>query len=251
LELLQNILSTEYDIITATNGQEAYELLHAHGTEVQIVITDIMMPLMDGYSFLNSARNHPQLGFIPFLFLSALSSDEAMLKAYRLGVDGYLTKPFETIDLKVRVRNLIRNQLLRREYLERPKQAIGNGELSPNLPSMIAGPDKALSYNGAWLQELETIVKENITHLDFKVTDIALQMNVSERTLRNRIKTYTGLTPTVYVQRIRLELAVLYLRESRYKTVSELSYAVGFKADRHFSKLFKEEFGKLPSEHMK
>jgi DNA-binding response OmpR family regulator len=252
LELLYDILSEDYEVYMAKDGQEAFNLLKKHESAIKVVITDIMMPVMDGYSLLDRTRNHPKLGFVPFLFLSALSSDEDRMKAFRLGVDAYLAKPFETVELKVRVKNLINNQLLRQGFIENadlqdtPQAA--STDLKPVEKAALAS--EPLRYDEAWLQELEGIVRENISRFDFKITDLAFQMHVSERTLRYRIKEYTGLTPTAYLQQVRLSLALFYVKRSKYETVSELSYAVGFKDFRYFSKLFEKTFGKRPSEYL-
>ena len=130
LSLLHEILSESHEVATAANGEEAYEILLEKPDHFHLVISDIMMPVAAGYALLNKVRSHPRLGFLPFLFLSALSAHEHHLKAFRLGVDAFISKPFETMELKVRVDGILRNQKLRRSFAQAPKS---------NNPSAAAG----------------------------------------------------------------------------------------------------------------
>lgn len=246
LQLLNEILSEEYEVGLAANGEEALQLLKASPERFKVVISDIMMPVVDGYSLLNSVRSHPKLGFTPFIFISALKSTDELLKAYRLGVDGFIRKPFESIELKTRVRNLIKNQELRHSHLKGAEPA----PLDTAVAAEEASEENAESesYDEAWLNDLEAIVRKHLSREDLKIGDIAYQLHISERTLRNYIKAYTGLTPTGYLQKARLDQAHLLLLKRKYKTVGEVAYAVGFKDAQYFSKLFKKEFGRSPSD---
>lgn len=241
-QMLFEILSEDYQVRLCGNGQEAFEVLREHPTDFSLIVSDIMMPISDGYSLLIQTRRHPQLGFIPFLFLSALNSDEDKLKGYRLGVDAYISKPFEIIELKTRIKNLLTNQQLRQEFLS-TRQNPGPGSEAKKESSV------GDSYNEAWIKSLDEIVRKNLSNPDYKVSDMANQLHLAERTLRNYIKAYTGLTPKIYLQQARLDQAQLYINNRKYKTVSEVCYAVGFKDVRYFSKVFKQEFGKLPSDY--
>jgi signal transduction histidine kinase/DNA-binding response OmpR family regulator len=233
-QLLVTILSDDYNILLAENGQQAYELLQAQPKRYSLVLSDIMMPILDGYGLLQKTRAHPQLGFIPFLMLTALSAEEDKIKALRLGVDAFLTKPFETLELKTRIQGLIENQ--KRRTTHSTQEVAGKTDA------------KVESYDEAWLQELEATVRENMGRTDYKVTDMAHDLLISERTLRNYIKAYTGLTPSAYLQKARLDQAYLYFKSKKYRTVAEVAYAVGFKNSKYFSKLFKKAYGISPSD---
>lgn len=247
LALLEDILSEDYEVQLATNGEEAFELLRQQPDGFQLVLSDIMMPVMDGFGLLSKVRAHPKLGFIPFLFLSALSAQEDHLKALRLGVDAFISKPFETLDLKTRLRSMIKNQELRKKYLL--SGATDGRDQAPKaftLSNHEDGAGEAISYNEAWLRELEAVVRKNLAQHDLKIQDIAFQLHISERTLRNYINAYTGLSPLEYLKKARLSQAMQLIRQRKYRTVGEVAYAVGFKDAPYFSKAFKQEFGKFP-----
>ncbi|NBC07332.1 MAG: response regulator [Bacteroidetes bacterium] len=244
LQLLHKMLASDYQVRLTTNGQAALEALEAQPDAYDVVISDIMMPVMDGYTLLQKTRAHPKLGFTPFLMLTALASADDRLKALRLGVDAFVTKPFETLELKTRIKGLVDKQQLRRAYI---KEQSAIAKLGPPSPAVEAELER---YDEAWLQKLEATVRENLPRPEFKVTDLAFELHVSERTLRNYIKTYTGMPPSTYLQKARLDQALLYLKGKKYKTVGEVAYAVGFKNTRYFSKLFKQTHGKTPSAYL-
>lgn len=251
LALLEDILSKDYEVQLATNGEEAFELLQQQPDAFQLVLSDIMMPVVDGFGLLSKVRAHPRLGFIPFLFLSALSAPEDQLKALRLGVDGFISKPFETLDLKTRIQTMIRNQELRKKYhLSGTTDAHDQTAEAPTLSSQEDGAGEAISYNEVWLRELEAIVRKDLAQHDLKIQDIAFQLHMSERTLRTYINTYTGLSPVAYLKKARLSQAMQLIQQRKYRTVGEVAYAVGFKDAPYFSKAFKQEFGKYPMDYM-
>jgi len=242
---LQQLLSNEYEVDTAGNGKEAFDLLSAQPEHYEVVISDIMMPYLDGFSLLQKTRAHPVLGYIPFLFLTALDSEQDKLNALRLGVDSFLTKPFSMIELRAQVANLTASQKKRRAFVQQKAKAI----LQSPQETIIEQEDE-ISYDDHWRQQLQGIIEQHYHRTDFKIVDIAHLMHVSERTLRNQIKQSTGLTPSAYLQKKRLQKAREFIKNKRYRTVSEVAYAVGFKDVRYFSKLFKKEFGKSPSDYL-
>lgn len=247
LHQLTQILGSNYHVHTATNGEEAYQQLQAQPELYDLIISDVMMPLMDGFMLLNKTRAHPLLGFIPVLFLTAAGSVEDKLKALRLGVDAFITKPFELVELLTQVENLVKKQQERKKHRGR---FLSNDELAENKANSSIDAEKTPSYDEAWLQELEDIVRKNLYRTDFKITDIAFELHLSERTLRNYIKSYTGRTPLSYLQKARLDQALQLIKEGKYKTLGEIAYAVGFKDAQYFSRLFKKEFGKVPNDYM-
>lgn len=252
LKKFQEILKEDFNVHTCTNGQVAYDTLCAKPLHFDLIISDVMMPIIDGFGLLQKVRQHPQLGFLPFLFVTSLSSNEDHLKALRLGVDAFITKPFSLIELKTRAKNLVNNQQKRKQFIRSsqssfPDQAPtpGQAEERQKEPSFESS---SLSYNEAWLKKLESIVERNLSRSEFKISEISDHLDISDRTLRNKTKEYTGLSPLAYLQKARLDKALFYIKNKRYKTVDEVAHAVGFKDTRYFSKLFKSEFGKNPSE---
>ena len=250
LTQIERLINKDYEIDTALNGQEAFNKLEANPQKYDVVISDIMIPLVNGYNLLEKVRAHPKIGFTPFLFLTALNTQEDKLKALRLGVDAFVPKPFQKQELLAQIDNLVRRQQIRKQS-RKWKEPIDEEEPVNGIPQLEQNDIKEYeSYDEAWMRRLEDVVRHNLSRLDFKVTDMAYQLHVSERTLRNYIKEYTGLTPSSYLQKTRLDQAMIFIKTKRYKTVSEIAYAVGFKDSRYFSKVFKKEFGQSPSSYL-
>jgi signal transduction histidine kinase/DNA-binding response OmpR family regulator/ligand-binding sensor domain-containing protein len=249
------ILASEYRISTATNGEEALALLE-NQPDIDVVLSDIMMPVMDGFTLLQKTRTHPVWGFIPFMMITALTAEEGKIQALRLGVDAFLSKPFEVVELKTQIRNLIRNQELRKAFLKQSIPASSQERaLNESLPAHELNSLKELpaekSYDEQWMNDLQAAVLKSMGQFDFKVSDLAYQMHISERTLRNYLKTYTGLAPSDFLQKARLDRAYQLVKDKKYRTIAEIAYAVGFKDAKHFSKLFTKEFGKSPADYLK
>ncbi|MEL6658195.1 MAG: ATP-binding protein [Bacteroidota bacterium] len=231
---ISETLAERYTITQATNGKEALELLTDKTNTIQLVISDLRMPIMDGYELLDAVRSNATLASTPFIILSAIGEDANKIKAFRLGVDGYLTKPFNVEELVARIDNIIANQRQRVDFLQEETQ------------TEQAEPQ---TFDDIWLQELETVIAENLDRPDFKVPEIAQKLFISERTLRTRIKTLTGLSPAKYLQHTRLMKALEYLEHRRFRTASEVGYAVGFRNNSHFTKVFRNEFGRTPASY--
>lgn len=231
---IQSFLNPLYPITIAANGAEALETLEQNHN-FNLIISDIMMPQMNGFDLLKRVRSDDQFKMIPFLILSARTDVKDQMNALRLGVDGYLTKPFEKEELLARVENLLQNQL-KRKTTAPSSHSFTN--ISPN------------SYVNKWLQELERVVKEHLHQNDLKVHQLATQLAVSERTLRDRIKEYTGLSPQQYILEARLLKAQELLENQVFQSVAEVSYNIGIKTPAYFTKVYKERFGKAPSDYL-
>lgn len=231
---IQFFLNPLYPITIAANGSEALEKLKQNHN-FNLIISDIMMPQMNGFDLLKRVRSDDQFKMIPFLILSARTDVKDQMNALRLGVDGYLTKPFEKEELLARVENLLQNQLRRKPTAP---SSHSFASISPN------------SYVNKWLQELERVVKEHLHQNDLKVHQLATQLAVSERTLRDRIKEYTGLSPQQYILEARLLKAQELLENQVFQSVAEVSYNIGIKTPSYFAKVYKERFGKAPSDYL-
>jgi transcriptional regulator GlxA family with amidase domain len=178
---------------------------------------------------------------LPVIMLTAKANIRAKLKALRIGVDDYLTKPFAEEELKVRIANLLHNY---RERLtqsgEQPKEAKVASEQAP-APIMSQA-------DAEWLESLEQLV---LSHLDdqlFNLSWIGTQLSLSERQLRRRLRQLTGMTPNQYLRELRLQQARSFIEAGTHPTVKAVSAAVGFRDTRYFSRLFQERFGIMPSQ---
>lgn len=236
---LGSLLEDEYMLLFASEGRDA--IRHINNHTVDLVVSDIDMPIMDGFELLKTLRQ--QNNFVPFLFLTSYTEKSEMKQALLLGVDGYVTKPFESEVLLVSISNLLMNTRRRNlAYLQ---------SLQPetqNLTPVIEVPPA--SFRTQWLKELEAIVHVETANPRTRVPDIAYKMALSERTFRNRIKEYTGLSPHEYIMEARMSKALQFLKNKTYLTVAEVAYAVGLEYSSYFTKTFKKRFGKAPSEYL-
>jgi len=226
---IQQLLEPEYRVLVADNGKKGLQLLEKN--QVDLVLSDVMMPEMDGFQFLKTARE--LYTGLPFIMLTARADAPDRLNALRLGVDDYLTKPFMEEELMARLGNLLRRSDIR-------KSVIASYEI----------PDEDLSFDQKWLSRLENLVLENIRDSEFSLDSLAEGLNMSRKTLYNKVTAYTGMTPNQYITEIRLNKARQILESRSFETISEVCYAVGMKTPYYFGKLMKDRFGKAPSEFM-
>lgn len=242
-EYVGEVLSEYYQVTYAVDGIEALAFLAHH--PVDLIVSDIGMPNMDGLELLRLLR-HERGELIPVLFLTAHKEKTEVIQALLLGVDAYVTKPFESDELLARVYGLLMNNR-RRKTAYAGYSSYDDGDTG-TAPEDSASSD--LSFRMRWLKELEALVEKEISNPDVKVPDLAYKMAVSERTFRSRIRIYTGLSPSEFLMEARLNKALYLLENQIYPTVAEVVYAVGLSHSGHFSKLFRERFGKSPSEYL-
>ena len=174
---------------------------------------------------------------LPVIMLTAQKHTNVKIEALRIGVDDYLTKPFETIELLARVENLIQNTQVR--LAQNPP----TNKKNIAIPIITAADMK-------WLKTIETKVLGNIDNAQFKLSDLAAEMNITMRTLQQKVKKITGKTPKAYQRDIVLHQAKKLLKSGEIKTVSELTYQLGFEDPHYFSKLYKKQFGLSPKEEL-
>jgi signal transduction histidine kinase/AraC-like DNA-binding protein len=239
---LLEILGTYFRVVYANDGLDALGILNQQ--EVDIVVSDVMMPRMDGFELLKAVRSQPQQWGLPFILLTARTEQADELYGLRLGVDTYLSKPFEENELIARIHNLLSNQQKRKAAFEATIIP-----LTENTPSSAEDTQAARgpSFDELWLIDLETFLFKRIRDTHLKVGDLASAMAMSERSFRDKLKSCTGLKPSHYILQARLQLAYRLLEEKRYPTIAELAYAVGFKSKAYFFKAFKAHYGKSPS----
>ncbi|WP_367390801.1 response regulator [Lewinella sp. LCG006] len=244
---LLEILRPYFRLVYANDGLDALEVLNQQ--EVDLVVSDVMMPRMDGFELLKSIRSKPQQWGLPFILLTARSEQADQLYGLRLGVDTYLSKPFEQNELIARIHNLLDNQQKRKAAFEgaiiseREKRL---GSTMVKVPA-LSGP----SFDELWLIDLEALLTKHIREPQLKVRDLARDMAMSERSFRDKLISCTGLKPSQYILQARLQLAYRLLEDKRYPTIAELTYAIGLQSTAYFSKSFKSFYGKSPSEMMK
>ncbi len=229
---IRSHLEAEYRVVEAKNGAEGVET--AMEIIPDMVISDVMMPKLDGYRLCEALKMNEKTSHIPVILLTAKAGEQDKISGLETGADDYLTKPFNSKELHVRVRNLIQ---LRRRLQKRFQK---EGLLKPRE---IA----ATSVEEAFLTRMMNILEENLGEEDFGVESLSSALHIGRRQLHRKIKAITGETPTDFIRSVRLQRAKQLL-EKKAGNVSEIAFQVGFNSLPYFSRAFKEQFGKLPSE---
>lgn len=228
----------KYHTFFAEHGEEALEKLQ-QDPAIDLIISDVMMPIMDGYELLSRLKTHPEWQKLPVIMLTAKAAEEDKLQALRLGVDDYLTKPFSPKELIARMENLIHNYTQRRIFLEESKEA------------RHFDFEQTVSADEEWLQELEEILVSSLDkRMSVNVNYLADKMAVSDRQFLRRIKGLTGLSAKQYIQEARLAKARQLLENKTYQTVGEVAYAIGFNTPGYFTRVYEQRFGKRPLEYL-
>lgn len=229
LEFLKDGLSGDFHVVAVGSGDEALKLLES--LKPSIIVTDIMMPGVDGVELSRRVKSDKKLGSIPVIVLSAKSGEDAKVEMLTLGVEDYITKPFNIELLVLRMKRLV---------------ALTSGSRGSRL---IDPEPESIPITPLDEKMVEKAVKYVVTHLkrpDLSVEELSSQLGMSRVHLYKKLKATTGKTPIEFIRLIRLKRAAQLLRESQLN-VSEVAYQVGFNSPRNFSKYFRDEFGMLPS----
>lgn len=227
---LKEIFEGGVTLIEANNGLEALKKLETSLPD--IIISDVMMPEMDGYQFLARVKNNETWKNIPVMMLTARASEEDLLHGLSFGVDDYIIKPFNTKELRVRVYNILKNQWQRQQWMARPAE---KDELIQEN-----------QQNKKFLEQVEAFVLQRLQNAQLGIGDLALHVAMSERQLYRYCGTVTGLSPAQLIKEIRLKMAHRMLIEGTVTKISELASRVGFENSAYFSRQFLERFGKRP-----
>ena len=227
---LRSVLSEKYNVSEAADGKVGLEL--ARKIVPDIVLSDIMMPVMDGLAFCQQLKTDKAISHIPVILLTARSLDEQRAEGYEHGADAYLSKPFSLRLLLSRIDNLIES---RKKLNQTWSKGVEDDEIG-NISNEI---DKS------FLKQLRKIIQENLADSDLSVEQIGDEIGLSRVQLYRKVKALTGYSPVEMLRKARLTRARHLLRTTE-KTVSEVAYAVGFSTPSYFSKCYKDEFGENP-----
>ncbi len=228
-------LQDDYRLIEAENGEEGFTKAHEYMPD--LIISDVMMPKVDGYELARRLRADEATNHIPIIMLTAKAAEEEKIEGLESGVDAYLLKPFSTKELQVRVRKLIeRQKQLATRLAEATPQNVRKEEVSPAVRE--------------FLERLNEIVEEHLADEDFQVDQLCRKIGLSRRQLQRKLKSVLDCSPAVYMRRARLERAKELLLTSRH-TVSEVSFMVGYGDVSAFARAFREAYQKPPSEFLK
>ncbi|MCB9283532.1 MAG: response regulator [Lewinellaceae bacterium] len=230
---LETLLAGDYRLAMAGNGHEALAYL-ANNSVPDLILSDIMMPGMDGFELLEHLRARKEWRHIPLILLTARTERHDRVRAFRTGIDDYLVKPFDAEELIVRIENSLSREEARREWLQLQEEDLSPAEAD-------AGEDEA-----TWLLRLEEAVKGNIGDLQFGVDRLAELVGMGRTRFYRRIRSVTGLSANEYIREIRLQTARDLLESGQISDLKTLCGQVGLRSAHYFSKLYEERFGKPP-----
>lgn len=237
VSLLSQILGYEHNLLIARNGQEGVDL--ALKQVPDIVVTDVMMPLKDGYELCYTLKNHELTSHIPIVMMSAKTGADSRLTGLRQGADVYLEKPFQPEELETLVASLLEQRRRLQSYY------LSVSGLSDEAMSRPADdlPDQ---QEDVFLIKVRNAVEEHLEEEDFSVDQLSQLLFMDASNLYRKVKALTGLSPVQYIQSLRLRVAKELLRESD-ESITQIALSCGFNSSAYFSRVFKKDTGMTPS----
>lgn len=234
---LQSELADDYLVQTFSNGKEAYERILIDTPD--LLISDVMMPDMDGLTLCRKLKQHPLVNHVPVVLLTAKSKPEDRLEGMETGADAYMVKPFDIELLKHTIANLITNRsMLRNKFTGTQQQADKQNKI------VIKSGDEKL------MAKIMKVVNEHLADSDFSVEKLAYEVGLSRVHIHRKLKELTNQSARDFIRNVRLQQAASLLASEQRLTVSEIAYAVGYTNLSHFSTSFKEMYGVSPKEYM-
>lgn len=228
-----DILQNNFKILEANNGKSGFELAMEHIPD--LVISDIMMPDMDGLEMCKLIKSNERTNHIPIILLTALSTEEYQVEGLFAGADDYIMKPFNSKNLQLRVMNMIKSRQLMREKF--------------SLVDFIANPSHAKSLDNEFINKIRGIVEKHIDNPDFDPQKFAEEVGMSRTQFYRKVKAITNQTVNDFIFSVRINMSIKLLLTENIN-ISETAYAVGFKTPDHFSKVFRAHMGVPPSKYV-
>lgn len=235
LRMMTHLLSKDYIVYTATNGKEGLEVIERE--YIDLIVSDVMMPEMDGMEFCRSLKGNIETSHIPIILLTAKQTPQDRVDAYDAGADAFISKPFNLSLLHSRIINLLK----------------ARERVNKDFKKQLVFEAKSLNYTSideTFLRKAVDCVHKHLDDSEFDQFQFVSEMGTSKSTLFRKLKSLTGLSSSAFIRNIRLKAACQIMNEKRSIRVSELAYAVGFNDPKYFSSCFKKEFGMQPSEYM-
>lgn len=234
LEFVAEELSEKYTVLKAANGQQALDILKEEA--IQLLISDVMMDVMDGFELCRIVKTNFDFSHIPVILLTARNSLQSKIEGLELGADAYIEKPFSPEHLQVQIANLLANRSKIKQYFA-------------NSPLVHI---KSIAYSKAdemFLEKLHETINKNLGNTELDVDELARVMNMSRPTLYRKIKSISDLTPNELINLTRLKKAAEYLAEGTYK-IYEVADLVGYSSQTNFGRSFLKQFGMSPSDYV-
>lgn len=231
---LKNLLSLEYKIITAPNGKQGLET--AFTIIPDLVLTDVMMPQMDGFEVCSKIKNDILTSHIPVILLTALNEPEKQIGGFKTGADAYITKPFDENILLAQIENLILSRARLRAVF-----SVSDTEWAKEM--------ELLSSDRILIDKATAIAEKHLNDKTFVVDHLAVKLGISTSSLYRKLKALTNQSPTEFIRYIRLKKAIRLMNEGN-TNIDEIGYAIGFNSHSYFTSSFKKQFGKTPSDYL-
>jgi signal transduction histidine kinase/DNA-binding response OmpR family regulator/ligand-binding sensor domain-containing protein len=232
---IREVFEPHYKILQAKDGKQGFDM--AIEAIPDIIISDLMMPGMDGFEFCHLVKTTEKTCHIPVVMLTAKASLETRLEGLGLGADDYLTKPFHHDEIVARVGNLVKSRAQLRAIFGK------------NIVDLQPGEVTLSPLDEVFVEKIKAVIDANISEYTFDVSALAVAMNMTPSQLRRKLKAVTNHNPVEFVRKYRLHRAAQLLSQ-KASNVSEAAFAVGFESPSYFTKAFQEEFGLLPSEYI-
>lgn len=233
-EFLQSAMQDHFSILIAEDGEKAWEIVEK--TPPDLVVSDIMMPKMDGFALCKKIKSTFETSHIPIILLTALVDKAQQIHGLGLGADDYLTKPFDVTLLQQRIKMLIKNREVVRD------KALKMIKIDEQEEPILQN-----EHNDKFIKKLVEVVKANMDNTQFSKNEFASSMNVSPSLLYKKIKSLTDQSPTEFIKVIRLEHSTELLKERKY-SITEISEMCGFASVGYFSTVFRKHYGKSPGQ---
>ena len=235
LSAMTRLLSREYRILKASNGRDALNIID--NEDIDLVVSDIVMPHMNGLELTKAIKQNPEICHIPVVLLTAKSGEQDREEGYMVGADAYLTKPFSLSTLYARIKNLL----------------VAKERTANDFKRQFAFEIKTLNYTDLdedFLQSAIACVNNHLDNIEFDITQFTSEMAISRTTLHKKLKSLTGLSATAFIRNIRLKSSCKIMDANKGIRISDLAYMVGFNDPKYFSICFRKEFGLQPTEYL-
>ena len=251
LGFLTDTFSKSYNVYTATNGVEALKITSEH--PVDIVVSDVMMPEMDGITLCERLKNDLATSHIPVILLTAKNDEESIMLGFEAGAEAFVSKPFDPQILELRVKNILRARtMFLNSILESTGSIAPVGESSETAADQTGEADEATpAFNKCdkdFITRINAFVEANLGNSEFAIADITKEFGISRSLLHIKMKSFFNTSMTDFIRRKRMAAACSLLK-SGYN-VSETAYRTGYSDPNYFTKVFKKEFGVTPSEYL-
>lgn len=237
LMLMKQLLQQHYHVLTASNGVEALDVVKAH--ELDLIVSDVMMPEMDGNELTTRLKENPDYSHLPIILLTAKTQEEDRQESLILGADDYITKPFKMGDLQLRINNIIEN----RKRIRHIFQQQSTEENFERIKAM------ATSADNEFIERAIQCLNDHLSDSDYDRDAFARDMGASASTLYNKLRAVTGMNVSGFIRNHRIKIACRLAQEDPNLRVSDIAYQVGFKDPKYFATSFKKEMGVQPSEY--